>query len=81
MRTAWDVVTLACVLYTAIYMPYELAFPSEEDESQWRSTRVDLIQDFLFLIDIVLNFHTAYIREDATLEISKPLIARQYLTT
>jgi len=80
-RTCWDFLTLGYVLYTAVYMPYELAFLTQSGNS-WSATKtLDFIQDAIFLVDIFLNFHTAYIRYDSTLVISKSMITRNYLTT
>ena len=62
-RGLWDGLTLAFVMYTAVYMPYQLAFLlGDESTTTWDALRVlDLMQDFIFLIDIALNFQTGYI--------------------
>ena len=73
-RGFWDLLTLCFVLYTAIQMPYELAFV-DDTETDWSVLRViDLLQDFIFLFDIAINFNTAYVRADATLVITKRAI-------
>ena len=73
-RGFWDVLTLFFVLYTAIQMPYQLAFV-DDTGTDWTALRViDLLQDFIFLFDIAINFNTAYVRADATLVISKRAI-------
>jgi hypothetical protein len=80
-RMAWDLLALALVVYTALVLPYVLAFTSA---SAWRPPdwmkAVDLVADVVFVIDVVLNFLTAYVRDsDATLVTDRSLITRNYL--
>ena len=53
----WDLYIILLLLYTAFFMPYKLAFI--EDES-FSIIVIDYIVDISFLIDIIVNFLTAY---------------------
>ena len=51
------------LLYTCITTPARIAFDNDNDiEVGWETIR--WIVDFLFLIDIVVNFNTAYQDDD-----------------
>ena len=74
LREKWDYVVMICAVYNCIYLPYEQAFlgtntcPTSEDMEF-----VDLLNyfiDFLFFIDIVLNFRTTYQNSQTGEEVS-----------
>ena len=56
------------LLYTAIVTPYRVAF-FDVDTTEW--TLADLVVDGLFLIDIILNFITAYYDSEEDLVINR----------
>ena len=59
-RGAWDLLTLALVVYTAVTLPYVICFlPAEEDVPTLMQV-LDFLIDIVFIADIVINFHTAY---------------------
>ena len=75
-RMTWDAALLCLVLYTSISLPVMLSFAL--DTEQALSVRVvEIFIDIVFLIDIVLNFNTAVLR-DSILLIDKKAIARHY---
>ena len=53
----WDIVTTLLLLLVFFVTPYRIAF-TDEEETAW--IVIDSIIDFLFLIDIVINFFSAY---------------------
>lgn len=80
-RMCWDIMMFLLVLYTAITLPLFLTIL--EDDALSIPTRyvmgsLDIAMDVIFLVDIVLNFLTAYVR-DGQLVIDRRLIARDYL--
>ena len=76
-RSLWDMLTLSLVLYTAIVLPYLLAFTIVDPP--WVSW-VDFFADLIFPTDVFLNFHTGYIDEISDeLITNKSKIALQYL--
>ncbi len=80
-RGVWDAMMVVLVLYTAIVLPYFLCFQDANDSPAAWSRNVDLLSDFIFMADIVLNFHTGVVRKsDVTLITDKTTIARLYLS-
>ena len=72
-------------MYTAISLPLVICFADESDPDsspfQIFLRVVDVLTDVIFLVDLGLNFHTAFVTKDAILEINKQVIARHYLST
>ena len=54
----WQLFIVILLIYFATYIPFEIAFLNPA-ETQWR-TAIDYSIDFLFFLDIVINFFTAY---------------------
>ena len=53
----WDPIMVLCLLYTAFFIPYKIAFyDSDPHTIVW----IDLIIDILFATDVIINFITAY---------------------
>jgi hypothetical protein len=59
----WNIVTIILLIYTAIFVPYNVAFSESEDKSLVQ-TIIDYVIDVLFTIDIFINFISGY--EDLT---------------
>lgn len=53
----WDVFIGVLLIYTALFVPYRLAF---EDDTPLGWMIFDLFLDTMFMMDIVLNFFTGY---------------------
>ena len=77
IRVAWDLVMFVLVGYTAIVLPIQLAF-STEDHFPQALTDFDYAVDFIFIFDIFLNFRTAFV-ENANLVIERKVIRQRYL--
>lgn len=73
-RTAWDLLVLILVGYTAITLPIFLSYPVNVPDGL---QSLELAMDVVFLIDIALNFRTAVVR-DAELVTDRHEIARTY---
>ncbi len=58
-KTTWDWVILILTFYTAIMVPYNVSFKTKQNNITWLV--VDSIVDVIFLVDIVLNFHTTFV--------------------
>ena len=63
-------------MWAAIYLPYRLAFI---DNSYITLFIMECIMDFIFLIDVGLNFFMAYYDNNNMLITDRKLIARRYL--
>ncbi len=51
-------ITIVLLFYTALYMPYKIAFL--EDEKFSTSYYADMLVDILFGLDIIVTFLSAY---------------------
>ena len=78
LRTAWDLFTLPLVLYTGISLPIVLAFLPSTFSNPGMDA-IELVMDFVFLIDIVLNFNTCVVTPDAKLVVERKEIVSRYL--
>ncbi|XP_043917674.1 potassium voltage-gated channel subfamily H member 1 isoform X2 [Protopterus annectens] len=58
-KTTWDWVILILTFYTAIMVPYNVSFKTKQNNVAWLV--IDSIVDVIFLVDIVLNFHTTFV--------------------
>ena len=65
------------LFYTATLMPFNLAFVDGEPWDGWFVT--DLIMDFLFFIDILIIFNTAYTDNEGLLIGDRCKIAKKYI--
>jgi hypothetical protein len=72
-RNYWDFIVILLVIYTSLVLPVRTAFlwaeeeavtdTGEIDSSMDGWTVMDLVIDFTFLFDVILNFNTGFIRE------------------
>ncbi|TMS11972.1 Potassium voltage-gated channel subfamily H member 5 [Larimichthys crocea] len=58
-KTTWDWVILILTFYTAIMVPYNVSFKTKQNNVVWLV--LDSVVDVIFLVDIVLNFHTTFV--------------------
>lgn len=63
-KRAWDIFIGALLIYTALFVPFRLAF---EDEASLGVQVWDFMVDGLFLADIVLTFCTGFFDRDGYL--------------
>ena len=73
----WNLLLFLLMLYTAVVMPYRIAFSSTEVYSAWYF--VELTVDILFAQDLAINFISAYENDDGDLEVKWSRIAWHYL--
>ena len=66
-RQRWDIVVLLFVIYSSLHVPYKVAFAPnpmtfDEERGLWdeQSTPTDRVVNWVFYLDIVLNFFTGY---------------------
>ena len=78
LKTIWDIFIVILLLYTSIFLPYQLAFDEYINES-WES--IDDVLDIIFLADIILNFNTAIILNNGKVVNELKEIAYRYLKT
>ncbi|XP_027198883.2 potassium voltage-gated channel protein eag-like isoform X1 [Dermatophagoides pteronyssinus] len=73
-KAIWDWVILCLTFYTAIMVPYNVAFKNKTSEDVSLLV-LDSIVDVIFFIDIVLNFHTTFVGPGGEV-VSDPKIIR-----
>ncbi|XP_068089564.1 potassium voltage-gated channel subfamily H member 1 [Hyperolius riggenbachi] len=78
-KTTWDWVILILTFYTAILVPYNVSFKTKQNNIAWLV--VDSIVDVIFLVDIVLNFHTTFVGPAGEVISDPKLIRMNYLKT
>lgn len=56
-KSYWNIVNIILLLYTAIYMPFKIAFIDDENTVQ---QVLDWCVDVLFFVDIIITFFSTY---------------------
>lgn len=78
IRQCWDFLVASFVIYNAWKVPFVLCFPAVGYESgSWYY--FDFFLDIFFMLDIVVNFRTAFIKNGNTLVVDWKEIAIHYL--
>ncbi|KAJ8411709.1 hypothetical protein AAFF_G00153470 [Aldrovandia affinis] len=78
-KTTWDWVILILTFYTAIMVPYNVSFKTKQSNIAWLV--LDSVVDVIFLVDIVLNFHTTFVGPGGEVISDPKLIRMNYLKT
>jgi hypothetical protein len=77
LKFFWNVIIILLLLYTATWMPYQICFIDEP--SKGAMLVLEYLIDFLFLLDIIFNFISAYEKRDGTIETRFKKIALSYM--
>jgi len=78
-KEGWTAFMTIVMIYVAIVSPYRMAFM--EDVFFDGLTTTDLVLNGLFLADMLINFNSAYIREDGSIEDHRWQIAKTYFAS
>ncbi|XP_067097897.1 potassium voltage-gated channel subfamily H member 5-like [Osmerus mordax] len=78
-KTTWDWVILILTFYTAIMVPYNVSFKTKQNNLAWLV--LDSVVDVIFLVDIVLNFHTTFVGPGGEVISDPKLIRMNYMKT
>ena len=76
LKTVWNIFILLLILFLAITTPYRIPF---EDVTPQPWVISDIMIDFIFIIDLIFNFFTAFEDDNGELVISKCKIVKNYL--
>ena len=76
-KKLWNSLLGIALIYTAILMPYVMAFIESQSWDTW--FWISLVLDILFMSDLILNFLTAYFNNEGTLITNRRLISINYL--
>jgi hypothetical protein len=78
-RAIWDAAQLVILMYVALVYPVRAAMEYDPELGSWMMV-LDVIIDLWFLLDIVINFRTAYKNEeDETIVVDLKKIAHRYV--
>ncbi|CAF0941362.1 unnamed protein product [Adineta ricciae] len=85
-KAGWDWLILLLVIYTAIVTPYTAAFLMHEEGPNKQRSRpsralnvIELIVDVMFIIDLIVNLRTTYVKHNEELVTRASKIAKHYL--
>ncbi|GAX74589.1 hypothetical protein CEUSTIGMA_g2037.t1 [Chlamydomonas eustigma] len=78
-RIRWDVVLIIAMVYVVVLSPYYIAFDVDTSNLKNAPGAVDLFVNCIFMLDILLNFRTAYPNADGDLVHNHRKIAIHYM--
>jgi len=76
-KKVWNGLLAFILLYTALIMPFRIAFYDVVFWDGW--TVMDFVIDLLFFVDVFINFFSVKVKEDGSLETNHRTIALSYL--
>lgn len=74
-KTAWDLWIMLLLIYTALFVPYQVCFMDETSEGLFM---FGLVVDASFLTDVVITFCTAYLDKGGKIIDHRGKIAKNY---
>ena len=78
----WHVWVVLLVLYNSLLIPLTIGFIERDDyQTMYGLVAWDTAVDIFFLLDIIVNFRTAYPLSEGGFEIEPVLVAKRYLRT
>jgi len=75
-RTRWDLFTMLLAMYNSFTVPFFVAFEVDETIELFA---INTTIDFLFMLDVVLNFFTTYVDPNGDEVFNMKTIALNYL--
>ena len=64
LKDYWDTLINILLLSSCIYVPYNISFPPQSVDEEFRADMAIYIMDSLFLFDIILTFFTVIYDDD-----------------
>lgn len=80
-KQIWDFFVSLLLLVTSVYTPIDIAFQSERKtrEQMTGGEIFNLVTDLLFLVDIIINFNSAFYDDDMEIVDDRKRVAKQYV--
>ena len=75
-KNFWNIVMMVLLVYTGTYVPYKTAFL---DTTSRFVFILELVLDSIFMLDLIINFLSAYEDKDKNVEFRLPYIAFNYI--
>ena len=68
-RRKWDILSMSMLLYVALFTPFQIAFLGDIFTNQnipdwWFIFIIDRLVDLVFIVDLGVNFRSAWIDDD-----------------
>jgi len=73
-RMGWDMFLMLLLFYIAVSLPFTMGFGATKT-----SEEIDRTIDYIFLVDVALNFRTSYTNRDGVMVVKSRKIAWNYL--
>lgn len=73
----WDLFIMLVIVFSCIIIPIRIAFGGIDDSKGWKI--VNYVMDFIFLIDIIVTFNSAYYDDSFKLIEDREIIKKTYL--
>lgn len=80
-KTIWDWVILLLTTYTAVAVPFNVAFTDRDSDDYITMVVIDGIVDIVFFVDVILNFHTTFVGPGGEVVSDPKIIRMSYLKT
>eukprot|EP00356_Strombidium_inclinatum_P009827 CAMPEP_0170484938 /NCGR_PEP_ID=MMETSP0208-20121228/4305_1 /TAXON_ID=197538 /ORGANISM="Strombidium inclinatum, Strain S3" /LENGTH=255 /DNA_ID=CAMNT_0010758425 /DNA_START=570 /DNA_END=1337 /DNA_ORIENTATION=- len=77
-KNNWDLLITITLVFTCLVVPVRIAF-SWEDDLKWMIINYTI--DFVFIIDILITFNSAYYDDDFKIVDNRKILAKEYLTS
>jgi hypothetical protein len=75
-KTVWNIAILLLILFMGVTVPYRIPF---EDQTPEEWVNLDIVIDSIFILDVILNFFTAFEDETGEIITNKKLIVINYM--
>lgn len=72
-KERWDILMMLLILYSAVAVPFRICFRSEAEGAVFI---VEASMSLFFLADLVISFHTAYLRDGEWVTSRKAIATR-----
>ena len=79
-RTYWDIIIGGCILYSGVFVPLSIAFAASKNRIGFFGI-IELITDFLLLLDVLANFRTGFYDRHGKLVMDPRACRNRYLKT
>ena len=80
-RVVWELIVMSLVVFYLYAVPLRFCFQVRSELMTPAANAFDDLADFLFIIDVILNFRTAYVNELGKLITDPKKVALHYLFT
>lgn len=59
----WDILVVALIILNIFYIPMKISFEIDKKDNEFSSFLLETLPSYVFILEIILNFNTAYYRK------------------